>query len=171
MELELISFNYRSSLLYEALRIYCTVWGRDKEESLSFFRKYARMPDFLGYVASVDNSIVGMGFGTASQTGQWWHDKVAEKIGKSHPALQDAWVLTELAVLRDYRQKNIGSLIHERLVKEIRYPNMLLSTQADNFGAKRFYEHRGWTYLHKGFAFQEGRPLYCIMHKDTKHGY
>jgi hypothetical protein len=171
MEIELIGFNYRSSLLYEALRIYCTVWGRDKEESLSFFRKYARMPDFLGYVASLENTIIGMGFGTASQTGQWWHDKVAEKVGANHPALQDAWVLTELAVLREYRQRNIGSIIHSRLMKEIKYSNALLSTQVDNLGAKRFYEQRGWTYLHKGFAFQEGRPLYCIMHKDLKHGH
>lgn len=169
MNFELISFNYRSSLLYDAVHVYCRVWGREKEASTIFFRKYARMPDFVGYIASVDSKIVGTAFGTISQTGQWWHDKVAKHVGLNHKALKNAWVLTELAVLKDYRKHNIGSHLHDKVLSEQPYPNVLLSTGLDNMLARYFYENRNWTYLHRGCAFQKGRPLYCIMHKELNH--
>lgn len=169
MNVELSPFNYRSSLLHDAVRVYCRVWGRDLEESTIFFRKYARMPDFVGYVASVDSKIIGTAFGTVSQAGQWWHDIVAKHVGENHKALNAAWVLTELAVLRDYRKHNIGSRLHDKVLAEQVYPNALLSTQADNMLARYFYENRNWTYLHRGFSFQKSRPPYCIMHKDLSH--
>lgn len=169
MRFELIPFNYHSSLLHDAVSVYCTVWGRDKEDSTVFFRKYARMTDFVGYVATVESKVVGTAFGTISQVGQWWHDKVAKKIGRNHPALKSAWVLTELAVLQAYRKHHIGSHLHDCVLSEQPYPNVLLSTQEDNLIARHFYEKRDWTYLHKGFSFQKGRPHYCIMHKDLTY--
>ena len=169
MKFELIPFTYYSPLLHDAVNVYSTVWERDKEDSTIFFRKYARMPDFVGYVASVNNKIVGTAFGTISQSGQWWHDKVARHVGRKHKALKNAWVLTELAVLEDYRKHHIGSHLHDKVLDEQIYPNALLSTQVDNMVARRFYENRNWTYLHRGFAFHKGRPLYCIMHKDLSH--
>lgn len=169
MPIQYIPFNYKSSLLYDALRVYCEVWGRNYEDSLMFFRKYARYEHFIGYVASYKSRVIGMGFGTISEKGQWWHDKVAEKVGENHRALQNAWVLTELAVLKEYRNRQIGEALHERVLKAQPFPNVLLSTQADNHGAKRFYERLGWGYLHNGFAFQRGRQPYCIMHKVVKH--
>lgn len=169
MPIEYIPFNYKSSLLYDALHVYCKVWERDQEDSLMFFRKYARYAHFIGYVASDRGHVIGMGFGTISETGQWWHDKVAERVGDDHPALQDAWVLTELAVLEAYRNRQVGTALHDRILKAQPFPNVLLSTQANNLGAKRFYERHGWEYLHKGFPFQQGRLFYCIMHKEVIH--
>lgn len=169
MPVELIAFNYHSSLLYEAVQVYCEVWERNKEDSLMFFQRYARYGHFLGYVASYNSRVIGMGFGTISESGQWWHDKVAQQVGRAHQALQDAWVLTELAVLKEYRNQGIGIALHDRVIREQPFANVLLSTQVSNTGARRFYERQGWTYLHAGFAFQRGRPFYCIMHKAISH--
>lgn len=166
MEVELIAYNFRSSLLHDAVNVYCEVWQRDKQDSTIFFRKYARMPDFIGYVASVGGAVVGTAFGTVSLAGQWWHDRVAKEVGRNHSALQEAWVLTELAVLEAYRKHKIGHQLHKLVLSEQPYPNALLSTQVDNYVARKFYENRKWTYLHKGFPFQKGRPHYCIMHRD-----
>lgn len=163
MNVELLSFQHDHKLLREAARIYQIVWDRDPEDSQIFFRKYARFPHFRGYIARINGITVGTIFGTASLPGQWWHDKVAEQVGEQHPALQDAWVLTELAVLEAYRSRGIGGLLHDHVLRDLPLKTALLSTQADNSGAQRFYRQRGWSYLHSGFPFHPGRPPYVIM--------
>ncbi|MEL6306581.1 MAG: GNAT family N-acetyltransferase [Chloroflexota bacterium] len=168
MTITLKPFDYHSPLFYEAVAIYCAVWERDEEDSTLFFRRYARMTDFIGYVALIGKQAVGMGFGTLSESGQWWHDKVATHVGTKHPALQEAWVLTELAVLPDYRNDGIGGILHDRVIYEQPHDNVLLSTQVENIAAQRFYHRRGWTMLHNGFPFRKGCQAYCIMHKDMR---
>jgi ribosomal protein S18 acetylase RimI-like enzyme len=165
MTLEIIPYHYRSPLLQEAVRIYVHVWQRDAEDSLVFFREYAQLAHFYGFVARLNGKVVGMAFGTASQAGQWWHDKVAAQIGVHHAALQNAWVLTELAVLPAYRNYTIGTRLHDQLLQTQPFPNVLLSTQVSNTGAQRFYERHGWHILHPGFMFNRGNEAYTIMHK------
>jgi ribosomal protein S18 acetylase RimI-like enzyme len=169
MTVEVLPFEHDAKLLREAARVYQVVWDRDPEDSLIFFRKYARFPHFRGYVARVQGVVVGTVFGTASLPGQWWHDKVAEHVGKQHPALQHAWVLTELAVLETYRDRGIGGLLHDRALQDLPLQTALLSTQGDNTGAQRFYLRRGWQYLHSGFPFHPGRPPYVIMVRWMHH--
>ncbi|MGJ3240644.1 MAG: hypothetical protein ACFE0Q_18190, partial [Anaerolineae bacterium] len=115
MLFELIPFTARSPLFHDAVRVYCTVWQRATDDSTVFFRKYTQMPDFVGYVARVETDVVGVVFGVASQTGQWWPDQVARQVGRRHHALQRAWILTELAVLAPYRKHRIGSHLLERV--------------------------------------------------------
>jgi ribosomal protein S18 acetylase RimI-like enzyme len=169
MNPELLSFQYNSRFLLDAVAVYQTVWDRDPDDSLFFFRKHSRFPSFRGFVARLNGVVVGTVFGTASLPGHWWHDKVAEQVGAEHPSLQDAWVLTELAVLEAYRNQGIGGLLHDRVLRDLPLTYALLSTQADNLGARRFYEQRGWTYLHTGFAFHHGRPPYAIMQRRIQH--
>jgi len=165
MSVKIIPYHYRSPLLQEAVRIYTTVWERDKEDSFFFFRKFAQYSHFYGFVAQVDERVVGMTFGTTSLPGQWWHDKVAAQVGADHPALHHAWVLTELAVLAAYRNQQIGAMLLDHVLDVQPFPNVLLSTQASNSKAQRFYERHGWRYLHPGFAFNRGHEPYVIMHK------
>ncbi|MGB7339327.1 MAG: GNAT family N-acetyltransferase [Phototrophicaceae bacterium] len=167
MTVKIQAFDDKSSYFRDAVDVYCSVWQRNYDDSAVFFKRYTQIADFIGYVAIVDNKVVGIAFGTVSQNGQWWHDKVAEQVGKKHPALQNTWVLTELAVLNRYRKHHIGSTLHDRVLAEQPYPHAILSTQVDNLNARRFYEKRQWQYLHHGFAFQSGRQPYCIMHKVT----
>ncbi|MCA9893801.1 MAG: GNAT family N-acetyltransferase [Anaerolineae bacterium] len=166
IDYELVPFTYNSPLLVDAVKVYTHVWSqRTYGESIDFFKNNARRQNFYGYVVRAGKQTIGMGFGTRSMIGQWWHDKVAQKVGEDHPALQDAWVLVELAILPNYRNRGLGLRIHDALLADQPYPNVLLSTQVDNTGARRFYERHGWDYLHAGFAFFENHPLFCIMHK------
>lgn len=165
VKIDLLPLTPEAPLMREAARVYAAVWGRNWQDSMSFFRKYAHYPHFYGYVAQHERSIVGMGFGTQSLPGQWWHDKVTAHLGAGHPALQDAWVLTELAVLDAFRNSHIGSAIHNQLLREQPLPNALLSTQVNNSGAQRFYTRHGWRIIHEGFAFGRGREHYVIMHR------
>lgn len=165
MSHELVRLVPNTLLMSDAARVYAAVWGRNWQDSMSFFRKYTNFPHFHGYVARVNDSTVGMGFGTQSLPGQWWHDKVAKRLGENHPALQDAWVLTELAVLAPFRNGQIGTALHNQLLNDQPMRNVLLSTQVSNLGAQRFYKRHGWQIIHKGFAFGHGREKYVIMHQ------
>lgn len=164
MNVQLLPFSRRSSLLQDAVGVYTRVWSRNTADSLIFFRKYAEYQHFHGYVAVVRSRVVGMAFGTESVPGMWWHDKVAQQVGQDHPALQSAWVLTELAVLEGYRNGGVGARLLRRVLAEQPFPNALLSTQQHNRAAQRFYQRHGWDYLHPGFAFHRGHDPYVIMH-------
>ena len=167
MTIRLLPFAEDNHLLDQAVRVYTTIWRhREYHSSLGFFTKYARIEGFVGLVAvTKQNQVVGMGFGTKSATGQWWHDKVAQRMGINHPALQDAWVLIELGVLETYRDQQIGSCLLNTLMTQQTCSNALLSTLVSNVDAQRFYQRHGWTVLHPGFAFVNGDPEFMIMHK------
>jgi GNAT superfamily N-acetyltransferase len=159
-------FDVQSPYLKRAAHVYVQTWKRGEDWALGFFSRQACAPGFVGYVALVDGDVVGMGFGSHSLPGQWWHDKVAARVGAGHPALQAAWVLVELAVLDSWRGMGIGGILHDRLLQAQPCPRTLLSTQVDNARARHMYEQRGWLYLHPGFAFEPGNPPYLVMHKE-----
>ena len=167
-DVRLAPFNHNSRYFEDAVRVYMAVFGDNSYSgSLIFFDRYSHYPHFQGLVAVVKRQVVGMAFGTQSLSGQWWHDKVAEQVGVEHPALHNAWVLTELGVLAAYRNQGIGVRLHDAIIARQPLPNLLLSTQVANQGARRLYERLGWAYLHMGFAFNEGQEPYCVMYRRT----
>jgi ribosomal protein S18 acetylase RimI-like enzyme len=155
-----------SALLAPATKVYVSTWGFDPEDSLDFVTRYADYPGFYGLAALSEGNVVGMGFGVLSSPGHWWHDAVAKAVGADHPALQNAWVLVEICVLQEYRNQNIGSLVHDQLLKTQLYPRALLSTRMENNGARRFYEAKGWSYLTEELIFDPGDPAYAVMSKE-----
>lgn len=161
----LLAFGPESPLLLDAVRIYAHVWRRDAQASEQFIVRHRDYPDFYGCLALYQGQVIGMGYGTHTEPGQWWHDRVAEQLGPEHPALQDSWVLSELAVLEAYRSLGVGKGLLDNLLQRQPYEQALLSTQVDNVAAQRFYLRHGWTMLHPGFAFYTGGEPYCIMHR------
>ncbi len=150
----------------DAVRLYCATWPDDEGAITEFFTRYARMLDYHGLVAVRDGRLAGFGFGVRSLPGNWWHDKVAEQVGPEHPALRDAWTLVDLAVAPEERGRGIGGALMEALLAAQPCPRALLSTEVDNVTARQLYERHGWTYLHPGFMFVEGRPAYTIMRRE-----
>lgn len=137
----------------------------------SFIARYSRYPGFYGVVAVTQaGKPVAMGFGSNTFEGNWWFDRIAEETGLSHPALQHAWALVELSVLKRYRDAGIGTEIIHHLLQHQRQERILLSTQKDNFGARRLYERLGWTYVHDGLVFAPGQEPYVIMCKEMTGG-
>jgi GNAT superfamily N-acetyltransferase len=162
-------FSATSPLLERAVHVYTGTWNRPWDPSYAFFARYATYPDFRGLVALHRGVAVGMGFGHRSLPGQWWHDSVAARVGRDHPALQGAWVLVELAVVPDWQGHGIGGVLHDTLLEAQPHPRALLSTEVTNTRARRIYERRGWRYLHSGFAFAAGQPWFLIMHREVQH--
>lgn len=156
----------------EAVSLYLAALAHGPNETVAiisdFFTRYAALPDYQGRVALRDGRLVGFGFGALSQPGNWWHDNVAREVGADHPALQDAWVLVDLAVAPEVRRQGIGAALMETLLAAQPHPRALLSTQVANTTARRLYETHGWTYLHPGFTFTGGTEPYVIMRRELK---
>ena len=160
-------FDASSPTLDEVIHVYLEVFGGEDEGVREFITRYATaLPDWRGYVARVGDQVAGMGFGTRSLPGQWWHDKVAEQVGGEHPALQGAWVLVDLAVRPAYRNRGIGAAIMNALLASQPCPRALLSTEVANAGARRLYTRTGWRLLHPGFVFISGQQPYVIMARE-----
>lgn len=134
----------------------------------TFFSEHTQRRDYHGLAACCDGQIVGLAFGSRSQRGEWWHDKVAHRVGAKHPALQSAWVLTQLNVLAAYRNQGVGARLHDAILAQQPYHKLLLSTPVANAGAQRFYRRRGWHVLHSGFVFSNGDEPYAIFHKTLE---
>lgn len=167
-QITLMPFTPESALFHDAVNAFTQTWNRDHFDAMNFMRKQATYSNFYGLTAHVDGEVAGMGFSTRSEPGQWWHDLVAAQVGSEHPALQHAWVLTELAVIPAFRGQGIGGRIHDMLLAEQGFPRVLLSTNHDNPVARRMYEERGWTYLHPGFAFTPGDRPFVVMHQELE---
>jgi ribosomal protein S18 acetylase RimI-like enzyme len=164
----IVPFTPGSQLGEAATQVFARTWGRTFHDSLEFITRQSRYPDFHGLVALVGGEVVGMVFGTRSEPGQWWHDRVAAHVGAENPALHDAWVLTELAVLSPWRGRGIGGRLHDAVLVNQPYPRALLSTEVSNTRARRMYERRDWRYLHPGFAFNPGGEAFVVMAKELR---
>ena len=162
-------FDASSPTFDEVIRIYLEVFGGEAEGIREFIARYATtLLDWRGYVARVGARVVGMGFGTRSLPGQWWHDRVAAEVGADDQALQDAWVLVDLAVRRAYRNRGIGAAMMNTLLASQPWPRALLSTEVANAGARRLYTRNGWRLLHPGFVFISGQQPYVIMAREIR---
>ncbi|HEY7057442.1 MAG TPA: GNAT family N-acetyltransferase [Vicinamibacterales bacterium] len=153
------------------MHIYLETFGGEEDVIREFIARYATtLPDWRGYVALVGTHVAAMGFGTRSLPGQWWHDRVAAAIGADHLALQDAWVLVDLAVRSAYRSQGIGGALLKTLLVRQPCPRALLSTEVANAGARRLYERNGWRYLHPGLVFTPGQQPFVVMGREINSG-
>lgn len=169
MNIELLPLATDSAYLEDAVAIYAEYIGDAPHHHSAFFHSHTKRAGYCGFVARVDERIVGVAFGSCSVVGQWWHDKVAQHVGKLHPALQEAWVLTQLNVLAAYRNQHIGTMLHNQILTKQPSRNVLLSTPVANVAAHRFYKRHGWHVLHGGFSFLAGDEPYAIFHKIITH--
>lgn len=165
MGVELHALHPHTADFEGAVAVYAEYVGSTVEAHRAFFLSHAQRRDYVGIVAKVGPQVVGVAFGEASLPGQWWHDVVARHVGASHPALQEAWVLTQLNVLQAYRDRGIGGDLHDAIIDRQPYHHVLLSTQQRNLAAQRFYKRRGWFVLHPGIVFSQGDEPYMIMRK------
>jgi len=147
--------------------VYARALNLDWTEEYPVLQFYSRMfGDFQGVAALVGDEVVGVGWGTRTQPGEWLYDRVAAQIGGDHPALQNTWLLNILAVLERYRGLGIGTGLHNWQLAAQPCPRPLVCTDIDNQTARRFYKQLGWHALQPDCTVQVGERQVIVLHKE-----
>ena len=100
-------------------------------------------------VASDAKGPVGLAWGYIGQRGQFWPDRVLDRLGQ----IAEPWVgghveFVELAVVPRARRRGVGGRLHDALLAELPARHALLGTSSDpDDPAVRLYRSRGWVHL------------------------
>lgn len=148
-------------------------YSRGEPEIASFAQS---LPRHMGreafcFVAALEGNseqMVGFAYGYTSARGQWWYENVRKALSPPVAAewLANSFQLVEIAVTPQAQGRGIGSLLHDRLLGQVRHEKAVLSTLRAETVAHRLYQKRGWVILLESFFFPGvGRP-YRIMGLD-----
>jgi len=165
--LELCKFGMDGPYLDGIASVYAQALNLDWKAEYAGFRHYVQtFPEFQGRVAVVGGEVVGIGWGTRTQPGEWLYDRVAVQIGSDHQVLQDAWLLNTLAVLEEYRRQGIASHLHDALLEAQPCTRALVCTSIDNESARRLYELKGWQYFQPNCTINAGTRRMVVLRKE-----
>jgi len=129
--------------------------------------RHAGRPGFRFLAAlAEDGSLLGFAYGYTGGAGEWWHDRVAARLGEVEAA---RWLapghleLVELAVRPGSQGVGHGSALHDQLLRGWPGPTAVLSTQRANARALRFYRDRGWVVIVRDMDFGRGFEPYSVL--------
>lgn len=150
----------------EAMAIYAQAMGYPStvvDNRAGYAMTHADRPGFRAVAAlGPDESLLGFGYGYATESGQWWHDQVMKALDR---AAADLWLrggleLCELHVLPARQGEGIGRAILLTLLVDAPHPAVLLSTPEGDTRAWRLYRSLGFVDLVRRHLFPgDSRPF------------
>lgn len=125
----------------------------ERPEDVERFRtglpRHAARDGFRLALAVADGGLAGFAYGYTGQPGQWWTDRLLERIPHD---ITDEWVgghfeLVELAVRPAAQCRGVGRALHDALLDGLPHRPALLGTWPDDRPARRLYLRTGWREL------------------------
>lgn len=115
-----------------------------------------------------DGELIGFGYGYLGAGGQWWHDTVAQALGREGTRrwLRDGFELAELHVLPAHQGKGIGRRLLADVLSRTTARHAVLSTPDTESPARLLYRSFGFEDLLCGFYFPGSSEMYAIMGVD-----
>ena len=113
---------------------------------------------------------VGFAYASELLPEYWWYRQIEPhlvRIGQTH-WLQDAFELTQMAVLPGFQGQGIGGRLHDLLLTDLPNRHGLLSTLYGETNATGLYRRRGWQILLEPFQFSGVNRSYRIMGKNIQ---
>lgn len=137
----------------ELLDVFQKAFGaNDNDEGLRLFRddqliRHPQREDFRIALARVgDKGIVGFAYGYTGRAGQWWTERMRERVT---PALYAEWFeghyeVVEVAVHPDHQRQGIGAAVLRALLEGLPHERALLTGSRQDSPARRLYLREGW---------------------------
>jgi ribosomal protein S18 acetylase RimI-like enzyme len=122
-------------------------------------------PDFRAVFARDDGELVGFGYGYRGRAGDWWHDVVADALGRrtAREWLTDSFELAELHLLPSHHGRGIGRQVLTNLLAQVAQSRVVLSTHDRESPARNLYRSVGFIDLLSGFVFPGSSEVYVVM--------
>jgi ribosomal protein S18 acetylase RimI-like enzyme len=113
----------------------------------------------------LDGELVGFGYGYLGADGQWWHDTVAQALGRDGTKrwLRDGFELAELHVLPAHQGAGLGRRLLSDVLSRTSATRAVLSTPDSESPARLLYRSFGFEDLLCGFYFPGSSEIYAIM--------
>ena len=163
-------------LAADAASIYGAAMRRSPEVVVQRRDIIATHVTYAGFVAAgayVDAGnggpeMVGFGYGYPGAPGQWWHDIVAEALGRSLARrwLRDGFELAELHVRPDHQGHGLGRELLSDVLSRAAAEHAVLSTPDTESPARCLYRSFGFVDLSVDFRFPGSPEAYAIMGVD-----
>ncbi|SDL92545.1 GNAT family N-acetyltransferase [Sediminibacillus halophilus] len=138
-------------------------------------QKHAGYPGFRALKAINDTGVpVGIAYGYTSMPGQFYRSKIESFLDEQERRawLDNCFEFVELAVDPAYQRMQIGSKLHDALLKESSdHAVSILTTQVDNRAAKSLYESKGWKVIKYAIRPVETSPLLTLMGNSQLSGF
>lgn len=112
--------------------------------------------------------LIGFGYGYLGAGGQWWHDAVAQALGRDGTRrwLRDSFELAELHVLPAHQGAGLGRKLLTDVLTRTTAGRAVLSTPDSESRARLLYRSYGFQDLVCGFYFPGSSEVYAIMGVD-----
>jgi len=115
-----------------------------------------------------DGELIGFGYGYLGASGQWWHDTVAQALGRDGTKrwLRDGFELAELHVLPEFQGAGLGRRLLTDVLSRTAASCAVLSTPDTESPARLLYRSFGFQDLVCDFYFPGSSECYAIMGVD-----
>ncbi len=155
--------------LRETLRIYGAAMDYPDSVVDARYGHAASHTTRMGFeaVAAFDpeDVLTGFGYGYTTRRGQWWHDQVADALGRtrSRQWLRDSFELCEFHVRPDQQGMGIGRILLRALLSGIGHPRVVLSTPDSDTRAFRLYRSEQFVDLQRNHYFPGDTRPFAIL--------
>jgi len=167
-DVRLIDRDEFEPLVVTAAQIYGEAMRRPPElvvQRREIMQSHLHRRGFRAVGATVDDHLVGFGYGYRGRSGEWWHDIVAKALGRdaSREWLADAFELAELHVLPAHHGNGVGRALLTTLLDGVPTHTVVLSTHDQDSPARSLYRSAGFEDLLTGFVFPGSTEVYAVM--------
>lgn len=109
--------------------------------------------------------LTGFGYGYTSRAGQWWHDQVADALGRTRARqwLKHSFELSEFHVRPDQQGMGIGRMLLRSLFATMTHPKVVLSTPDGDTRAFRLYRSEHFVDLLRGHYFPGDTRPFAVL--------
>jgi GNAT superfamily N-acetyltransferase len=155
-----------------AAQLYGDAMGRPPElvvQRGEIMAAHLHRRDFVAVIALDDtDTLVGFGYGYRGRAGEWWHDIVAEALGREQATrwMSNAFELAELHVRPDRQGHGLGRALLAAVADNAAGDTIVLSTHDRESPARGLYASFGFVDLLRGFVFPGSKEVYAVMGKE-----
>ena len=170
-EVRLVDADGFAPLLDRAAEIYGAAMQRTPDlvaQRRDIIAGHLDRQDFLAAIAVEADTLVGFGYGYHGRPGEWWHDVVAEALGRDRARrwMADAFELAELHVDPSRHSEGIGRRLLDTVLAAASGATVVLSTHDRESPARALYRSTGFVDLLCDFRFPGSQEIYAVLGLD-----